>query len=141
MTETQDNRFHFELVSPAKRLMEMPVFQVTVPGQDGDFGIRKGHESFIVSMRPGVIEILKEKNTSSDFVPERFFVAGGFVDISSENCTVLAEEAILVTDLDRATIEAEIVSIESHLVAEAVGGDQKQLSRDLHVAQAKLKAL
>ena len=136
MTETTENTFQFELVSPAKKLAEMQAYQVIVPGQDGDLGVRKGHSSFVVSIRPGVVEIRKDENAE----PEHIFVAGGFADISAENCTVLAEEATPVSELKSAEIEAEIVAIESHLVAEQGHAEQHRLSHALHIEQAKLKA-
>ena len=136
MSEATENTFQFELVSPARKLSDMPAYQVIVPGQDGEFGVRKGHSSFVISMRAGVVEILK----SEEAEPERIFVAGGFADISAENCTVLAEEAVAVQDIDTAAVEEEITSLESHLVAEQDHAEQKRLSHALHVAQAKLTA-
>ncbi len=136
MTETTENTFQFELVSPAKKLLETQAYQVTVPGQEGDLGVRKGHSSFVVAVRAGVVEVLR----TEDATAERVFVEGGFADVSAENCTVLAENAIPVEELNREEIEAKITSIESHLVAEQDHVEQHDLSHALHVEQAKLKA-
>lgn len=131
MTETVNNTFQFELVSPAKKLAETPAYQVIVPGQDGDLGVRKGHASFVVSVRPGVVEILKSEGDT----PERIFVAGGFADVSAENCTVLAEEAIPVEDLNIDEINAEITTIEQELSAD--DANSMVLSKDLDILKAK----
>ena len=80
MSDTANNTFHFELVSPAKKLIEEPAFQVVLPGEVGDVGVRKGHASLVVSARPGVVEILREQGGT----PERLFIAGGFADITAE---------------------------------------------------------
>ncbi len=132
MTETENNTFNFELVSPAKKLVETSAFQVVVPGQEGALGVRKGHASFVVAMRAGVVEILKDQNAT----PERIFVAGGFADISADNTTILAEEAIPVAELDKTAIEAEIVSLKEKM--EEIK-DNKSLEA-LHIAQEKLRA-
>lgn len=136
MTETTENTFQFELVSPAKKLAETPAYQVIVPGQDGNLGVRKGHASFVVSVRPGVVEILKSENDT----PEHIFVAGGFADVSAENCTVLAEVAIPVAELNKADIETEITSLESDLSSSDNETDKKIISYNLLVANEKLKA-
>jgi F-type H+-transporting ATPase subunit epsilon len=131
MTETVNNTFQFELVSPAKKLAETPAYQVIVPGQDGDLGVRKGHASFVVSVRPGVVEILKSEGDT----PERIFVAGGFADVSAENCTVLAEEAIPVQDLNIDEINAEIATVEEELSAD--DANSMVLSKALDILKAK----
>jgi F-type H+-transporting ATPase subunit epsilon len=131
MTETVNNTFQFELVSPAKKLAETPAYQVIVPGQDGDLGVRKGHASFVVSVRPGVVEILKSEGDT----PERIFVAGGFADVSAENCTILAEEAIPVEDLNIDEINAEITAVEEKLSAD--DANSMVFSKALDILKAK----
>src|SRR5919107_3579369 len=92
----------FELVSPERLLVSQPVDMVVVPGSEGDFGVLPGHAPLISTVRPGVIEIYAGKA-----VKDRIFVAGGFAEVTRERCTVLAEEAMPLQDLDRAAIEAQ----------------------------------
>jgi len=90
----------FELVSPAKLLKSEPVEMVVIPGAEGDIGVLPGHTPLIATMRPGVIDIHKGGS-----VKERVFIAGGFCEVSPERCTVLAEEAIEVRSIDKATAQ------------------------------------
>ena len=92
MTDTVE----FELVSPAKLLKSEPVEMVVVPGAEGDLGVLPGHSALIATVRPGVIDIHEGGS-----VKERIFVAGGFCEISPKRCTVLAEEAIEVSAIDK----------------------------------------
>ena len=85
----------FELVSPARLLMSEPVGMVVVPGGDGDIGVLPEHAPLICTVRPGVIKVY-----DGDKVTEQIFVAGGLCEVSPERCTVLAEEAIMVADID-----------------------------------------
>ena len=87
----------FELVSPQRLLKSEPVEMVVVPGAEGDFGVLPGHSLLIATVRPGVIDIHRD-----GAVAEKIFVAGGFAEVSPERCTVLAEEAVPVGDIDRA---------------------------------------
>ena len=87
----------FELVSPERLLKSEPVEMVVVPGAEGDLGVLPNHSPLIATVRPGVIDIHEGGN-----VKESIFVAGGFCEVSPERCTVLAEEATPVNDIDKA---------------------------------------
>lgn len=39
---------------------------------------------------------------------ERIFVAGGFAEVTGERCTVLAERAMPLADIDRAAVERQL---------------------------------
>ncbi len=104
-------KFNFELVSPEEKLISESAFQVTIPGQEGDVGVRAGHMSLVISMRPGVVTIQREENS----VAEKIFIAGGFADISQDHVTVLAEEAIPVANLSRDKLEAELRDLEDDI--------------------------
>lgn len=93
----------FELVSPQKLLKSEPVEMVVVPGAEGDLGVLPGHSPLIATVRPGVIDIHEGGK-----VKEQIFVAGGFCEVSPERCTVLAEEAVLVSELDRSAAETRL---------------------------------
>ena len=93
----------FELVSPAKLLKSEPVEMVVVPGAEGDLGVLPGHSALIATVRPGVIDIHEGGS-----VKERIFVACGFCEISPERCTVLAEEAIEVSAIDKVAAQKRL---------------------------------
>ena len=97
----------FELVSPQKLVSSQPVEMVVVPGAEGDLGVLPGHSPLIAEVRTGVIDIHEGGK-----VGERIFVAGGFCEISPERCTVLAEEAMPIGEIDRAAAEARLKSAE-----------------------------
>jgi F-type H+-transporting ATPase subunit epsilon len=98
-----DNQVQFELVSPERLLLSEEVEMVVVPGADGDFGVLAGHSPLISTVRPGVIHIFEGNSVKS-----RIFVAGGFAEVTGERCTVLAEEAIALEDIDRAAVEQDL---------------------------------
>ena len=76
---------------------------VVVPGAEGDFGVLPGHTPVISTVRPGVIHIFE-----GGAVKTRIFVAGGFAEVTAERCTVLAEEAVLLDDIDRDQVEKSL---------------------------------
>ncbi|TVQ82570.1 MAG: ATP synthase F1 subunit epsilon [Micavibrio sp.] len=94
--------FHFSLVSPEAVLLSENIRMVTVPGAAGDFGILADHAPLLSSLRDGVAVIDREDGSSI-----RVFVSGGFADVNGNVCTLLAEDAAMVDELDRAELTHE----------------------------------
>jgi F-type H+-transporting ATPase subunit epsilon len=142
--------FRFEVVTPERLIFSKVVEMVVVPGTEGNFGVLEGHSPLISTIRPGIIEIYDSRPN----VSERIFVVSGIAEVTPGHCTVLAEEAMSPTSLDRATIEAELQVIEGNLpslrdqVARAAGVDRDRLAAELRglehqqaIGRAKLQAL
>ena len=136
MTDSAEN-FDFELVSPERKLMSEKAWQVTIPGQEGDFGVRANHSSLVSSIRPGVVEIISKQGDK----PTKIFIAGGFADVTASNCTVLAEEATMVADLDQGTLEKEISDLENKLSSATDAIENSRFSKQLELSKAKLTAI
>lgn len=126
----------FELVSPERLLASQEVDMVVVPGAEGDFGVLKGHAPLISTVRPGVISVYETRSA----VSERIFIAGGFAEVSPEGCTVLAEQAVPVTDLDRAAVEQEVKDLAEDVSDAKTPADKLAAEQGLAVAKAKLDA-
>ena len=98
--------FHFELVSPERLIFSGEVEQVVVPGSEGVFTVLRNHAPMLSTIRPGVIEV------TSATGPSKLFVRGGFADVSEKGLTILAEQAIPVSELDGAKIDADLRAAE-----------------------------
>ena len=80
---------HFELVTPEKLLRSEEVYEVVVPGTEGDFGVLHGHAPFMSTIRDGHLAIYKADKAQPELVP----IEGGFAEVSERGLTVLAERA------------------------------------------------
>jgi F-type H+-transporting ATPase subunit epsilon len=80
---------HFELVTPEKLLRSEEVYQVVVPGTEGDFGVLHGHAPFMSTIRDGNLAIYKADKSEPEILP----IKGGFAEVSEKGLTVLAEQA------------------------------------------------
>ena len=127
----------FELVSPAKLLVSEPVEMVVVPGTEGDFGVLPGHAPLISLVRPGVIDIHADGT-----VQTRIFVAGGFAEVTQERCTVLAEEAVPVEDIDIAQAEERLAAAKAALESLDSGDEtaRSDSEREIRVAETLIAA-
>jgi F-type H+-transporting ATPase subunit epsilon len=77
----------FELVTPARLVLSEDVYQVVVPGSEGEFGVLEGHAPFTSTVKDGVIRVWR----SAGAAPEEFAVKGGFAEVGARGLTVLAE--------------------------------------------------
>lgn len=126
----------FELVSPEKLLVSEPVEMVVVPGAEGNFGALPRHAPMLSTVRPGVLDIYKDGK-----VAKQIFVAGGFAEVTEERCTVLAEEAVALSDLTRESVEKRLQAARD-AYQEADSDTEKALAaRQLAVAEAMQAAV
>lgn len=86
-----------EIISPEKLLLARDVDMVVIPGTEGDIGVLPGHSELITGLRGGLVDIYEKGQ-----VTDRFFVSGGFAEITESRCAVLADEIIRQADLDPA---------------------------------------
>jgi len=129
------DKVKFELVSPERLLVSREVEMVVVPGSEGDFGVLPDHAPLISTVRPGVIEIHE-----GGAVTEQIFVAGGFAEVTGERCTVLADEATPVKDIDRKAAEAELATLRSEIGAMVKDEELEKQHARIEVLEAKLAA-
>ena len=137
MTEAATNTFSFELVSPERKLMSKPATMVVVPGEEGDFGVLLNHAATVSSIRRGILEVHSNDNAQ----PQRIFVAGGFADVTPTSCTVLAEEAIMVSDLDKAALEKSLQDLTEDFGMAEGDADKARIESKITLVKAKLAAV
>jgi len=103
------DKLHFSLVSPERELFAGAVDQVDIPGTEGDLGIFANHSPLMAAIRTGAITVY------NDGVETKYFVQGGFADVTSEGLTVLAERAGLLETLTAENLTADIAAAEAKL--------------------------
>ena len=113
--------FHFDLVSPEKLLFSGEVEQVDVPGSEGDFGVLAGHAPLVSLLRPGILTVHAGGGS------ERIVVLGGFVEVSAEGLTVLADVATSVEDIDQAMIATHVKEMEERAAQMEPGNELDRL--------------
>ena len=130
------DKVSFELVSPARLLLSEDVDMVVIPGAEGDFGVLPEHAPLVSSIRPGVIAVYDGNDVS-----QRIFVSGGFAEVTPEGCTVLAEEAVAVGDIDRAAAESDLGNLQDDLNDAKDEDEAGAIARRIAVAEAKIAAV
>jgi F-type H+-transporting ATPase subunit epsilon len=127
----------FELVSPEQLLLSEPVAMVIVPGEEGDFGVLPRHAPLISNVRPGVISVYSQRNE----VSQKIFVAGGFAEVTGERCTVLAETALPLAEIDRQDTEQRLRNSREDLADAKDDVTRATAERQIGTFEAMLRAL
>jgi F-type H+-transporting ATPase subunit epsilon len=125
----------FELVSPEKLLFSGEVDMVVLPAAEGDMGILPGHAPVITTIRPGTICIF-----NGNTVEKRLYVAGGFLEVTPDRCTVLADTATPVEDIDISDAQQMVKDCTDDLGAAKDEDSQAKARQLLATAEAKLQA-
>ncbi len=135
MSETE-KQFNFEIVCPDRKIVSDKAWQVVVPGDDGDFGVLANHSAVVSSLRAGVVTIYQNEDEQC----VKIFVSGGFVDVTSTSCTILADEAVNVDDLKQDELEQQVQNLIEDLDLAEGDADKAKVEEKLLVAKAKLSA-
>jgi F-type H+-transporting ATPase subunit epsilon len=125
----------FQLVAPERLLASAEVDMVVVPGSEGDFGVLPQHSLFMSTLRPGVIETYEGGQVSG-----RIFVGGGFAEVNARGCTVLAEEAMPVAEIDLERARARLAAAQDDLRDAADDPARARFEREIRIAEAQIQA-
>ncbi len=86
MAETADT-FLVTIVTPSGTQEEYSVRHLRAPGEEGDFGVLPGHLPFMTALRIGQIRLDTEQGR------DIWATTGGFVEVTGDHVTILAENA------------------------------------------------
>src|SRR5690606_38446375 len=119
--------FKFELVSPERLLVSAQVESVVIPGAEGEMTVMANHAPVMTTIQPGVVTV-----KAVDGQEERYVVFGGFADILSSGCTLLAESAAAVKDIDRADVARRIQEAREDVADAKDEGSRAKAEQFLH---------
>jgi F-type H+-transporting ATPase subunit epsilon len=104
-------RLQLDVITPQRRLLSEPVDAVTVPGAGGELGILPGHTPLISQLQTGVLSYTQGASV------RRLLVSGGFVEVSADRVSVLADVAEHPEEIDAARARTERDDAEKRLGA------------------------
>ncbi len=82
-------KLFLEVVTPQSAVVSEEIESVVAPGSEGEFGVLKGHTTFLTSLKSG---ILRYKTVSG--TEKMLQVEGGFAEVLPDKVTILAESAV-----------------------------------------------
>lgn len=118
--------FNFEIITPHEKVLTKEAERVILRTVEGDMGVLANHAPFVSELAPGEMKVVAEG------YEERFFVSGGFLEISREKTLVLADEAVNVKDIDVAQAKREAEEAKAKLA-------KLKEDRDIAITQKALQ--
>jgi F-type H+-transporting ATPase subunit epsilon len=97
------------IVTPEKQLVSEEVDQVNVPGTEGDLRILHNHAPILTLIRSGQLSYEKEGETVI------LVVSGGYLEVTDNRVTVLAETGEFMHEIDRERAEIAQANAEKRL--------------------------
>jgi F-type H+-transporting ATPase subunit epsilon len=97
------------IVTPEKQLVAEEVDQVNVPGTEGDLGILYDHAPILTLLRSGQLSYEKDGETVV------LVVSGGYLEVTDNRVTVLAETGEFLHEIDRERAERAHAEAEKRL--------------------------
>lgn len=126
---------NLEIVTPEKKVMSEAVESVTVPTATGEVGILENHAPLISYLKPGILSYAKSGSN------EKMVISGGFVEVSNNNVSILANLAENVEDIDVEAARLEKTEAEK-VLGEWKDGSEEEFEVEkekLDRAQARLQ--
>ncbi|MCP4354558.1 MAG: ATP synthase F1 subunit epsilon [Proteobacteria bacterium] len=128
--------FQFDLISPESIFASEKAAMVLMNGDKGEFGVLKGHSPVVSSVKPGVLSIFQP-----DGEVRKVFVSSGFANISEELCSVLVENAINVSDLNKEELTEELTALKAEMKSKEDEDDFAKLIDQRAIIEAKIRAV
>jgi F-type H+-transporting ATPase subunit epsilon len=122
-----------QVVTPERELtVADDVTFVLAHGVDGDQGILPGRAPMLIALGVGELKIERGDIT------ERMLVDGGFLQVKDDNVIVLAEYAVLPSEVDATVLSSEIEDLKRRLQGEV---ESAELKRELARREGLVKLL
>lgn len=117
--------FHFEIITPVRITFKDEVKEITLPTKTGQITVLPNHVSLVAQVVPG--ELIIHKSSSIEYLG----VTGGFLQVSNNQVTLLADYAVRSEEIDVAK------AVEAQKRAEQLMKDAKEKSNDRDFAKAE----
>ena len=124
---------HVEVVTAERELYNGEANLVSAPGSEGRLGILPRHAALLTTLAPGELRI--ELNDAD----EPLFVSGGFLEVSNNAVTVLADIAEHAEEIDEARAEEARRRAEERLADVQSDNERAELQAALERAISRIR--
>ena len=130
------NLFAVKLLTPERQVFSGEAQHLYARGSLGYLGVLANHAPLRTSLEPGVMSI-----RLADGSQQHFAVSGGFLEVSNNKATVLADDAEPASEIDAAAAERALAEARGRLATPHLGGHgESEIERERLQAQAEQAA-
>jgi len=127
-----DDRLHLEIVTPSRRVVEVEVDEVRLPGALGEMGVLPGHIPLLTSLAAGPLTYFDGSTVI------KYAVQGGFAEVLPDRVTVLATVAEAPEDIDIATAKSSLQAAQDKL-KDASADELDELTTAVRLAETEIE--
>jgi len=125
-------RLHLEIVTPSRRVVEVEVDEVRLPGALGEMGVLPGHIPLLTSLATGPLTYFDGSTAV------KYAVQGGFAEVLPYRVTVLATVVKTPDDVD-VPATRDILREASDKLKDASAEELDELTATVRLAETELE--
>jgi F-type H+-transporting ATPase subunit epsilon len=126
-------KLFLEIITPTKVVLSEEVDEITLPTVNGEISILPNHIDLLTKIKPGEMTIHRNGKI------ELFAITGGFLEISSNKVSILADHAIHADNIEIAKAEQAKERAEKAMKDKASDKDYAVANAELRKALLELK--
>ena len=128
--------FKVSVVTQIKKILEQETNYLKLRTSEGDIGILPNHAPFVAELSMGKMEIENPDKDKRDI----YFLSGGFLEISNNQATVIADEIFPIEEIDIEKEQAFIDVLEKQLEKNLTDEEKKKVQKNLKISLSKIDA-
>ncbi|WP_392505669.1 F0F1 ATP synthase subunit epsilon [Rickettsia sp. 2024-CO-Wats] len=101
-----------KIITPLSIAFEKQAKMVTMPGEEGMFGVLSSHVPMIVSLKAGLVQVYIDDMHKSE---NTYLISGGVIEVTANYINIATETAINVTNLSEAEIATKLLDLQKSL--------------------------
>ena len=126
--------FNVSVVTQVKKILEQEVGYLRLRTSEGDIGILPNHAPFVAELSMGKMEIESPNKDRRDI----YFLSGGFLEISNNQATVIADEILPIEEIDIESEQTLVENLKKELEKVSTEEEKKKLQKNLKISLAKI---
>ena len=128
--------FNVSVVTQVKKILEQEAGYLRLRTSEGDIGILPNHAPFVAELSMGKMEIESPNKDRRDI----YFLSGGFLEISDNQATVIADEILTIEEIDIESEQTLVENLKKELEKVSTEEEKKKLQKNLKISLAKIDA-
>ena len=128
--------FDVSVVTQVKKILEQEAGYLRLRTSEGDIGILPNHAPLVAELSMGKMEIESPNKDRRDI----YFLSGGFLEISDNQATVIADEIFPIEEIDIESEQALVENLKKELEKVSTEEEKKKLQKNLKISLAKIDA-
>ena len=128
--------FDVSVVTQVKKILEQEAGYLRLRTSEGDIGILPNHAPLVAELSMGKMEIESPNKDRRDI----YFLSGGFLEISDNQATVIADEIFPIEEIDIESEQTLVENLKKELEKLETNEEKKRLQKKLKISLAKIDA-